>query len=738
MGFFSKKDEVKSKLEVYRDDLYKNFDSPKTANVARYLDDIIKFNKPNLLEDEDLLIMVVDKYFESRSNSDLEIEQFAIQVVEVFSKSFVNDTISNFKEFKLFLKIFDADGIYDKNLFNVDFYRLFDNFKQYYIVMESIISNDFIVESFDKILDFFSSIRSHFDSGEKYYFEVLSICKSLVYGVNLDEFIDRYNQRLDKMEGIYNVDETLIDKIHESTLGADGLLTSLDSSLQTAREMLSTLNRRIESYSRSLDDINRTELDSYSRDIKGKLDEIANVFSKCKDEFTRYKIEIQDELKTNLNNSYNSALDELREEKERIINSLQQYEKLMVNMAAKKVSEITQLGAQQISSIDEVIKNEPHLKEILENIVPNQQTLELINNALSSQDNLANIVSKVSSQPQMQSQVNVVSSPSPSTLFSGPSLIIPDRVVDPTVSEVLDFSIPFDKRLKKLREKIEFNKSNGVLYNPKIEEYAYYMMQGYSIYLWGPSGSGKTLLATQIIDLLGIDTIVMNYINEEYEVKGSDPFMGYWSPNLIYDAYKYGSGLVVDEMDNGRAQANMVLNRFIGATDPSYVFQNREEVKRHPNFRLIATGNTMLDGPTDNHLTREKMDEAFKQRFKKFCYIDYSEDVESKLLKDYPHWYSFIKQFRDVLIRTENNKNEVTIKDMVTTKNIAQMANALKVGYETTEMILNSDFIRTHSVEKLNTISRELDKYYGNQGSAEEKDIYKKFTNEVKKLKRVI
>ena len=36
MGFFSKKDEVKSKLEVYRDDLYKNFDSPKTANVARY------------------------------------------------------------------------------------------------------------------------------------------------------------------------------------------------------------------------------------------------------------------------------------------------------------------------------------------------------------------------------------------------------------------------------------------------------------------------------------------------------------------------------------------------------------------------------------------------------------------------------------------------------------------------------------------------------------------------------
>ena len=42
----------------------------------------------------------------------------------------------------LFLKLFDNNGIYERDLFDVNFYRLFDNMKQYYAVMENIMSND--------------------------------------------------------------------------------------------------------------------------------------------------------------------------------------------------------------------------------------------------------------------------------------------------------------------------------------------------------------------------------------------------------------------------------------------------------------------------------------------------------------------------------------------------------------------------------------------------------------------
>lgn len=734
MALFGKREEIKNKteLEKYMDSLSNYSNMWKVQEILRYLKGIISLNNPNLFENDEMLIQVIEKYLSTQSESNIIIDEYIQMVKNVFSQIYYNKVDS--KEMSLFLKLFDNNGIYERDLFDVNFYRLFDNMKQYYAVMENIMSNDFIMENIDKVLGFFLSIRSYYETGDKYYFEVLTMSKNMTYGINLDNFIKTYMNKLDKRSGVYGVDEVLLDRIHEKTLGAEGFLTSLDESIKNASNMLNVLKGRTNSYSMDLDDINRKKLADYERGIKTSLEEISSKLNESKNELNRFVLELQNKVREEVSSSFNEKIEELRRESERIFTSLKQYESVLTNLAMAKSSEIARIGGEQVSAIDDLIKNQPHLKEILASVVPNKQTLEMISQMLDSRKEIGSAV-QVSSQVQVQgNNTNGVIVPG---IVSGPSLLIPDREVDSRVSELLDLRIPIKERMKKLEEKIAKNKEKGILYNENVTELAYYLMMGLSPYLYGPSGSGKTMLALQLIDLLDIPCVKMNYINEEYEIKGAEPFLGQWSPSLVYNAYKYGEGLVVDEMDNGRAQATMALGSFISASDKFYTFANGEKVNRHPNFRLVATGNTKGEGPTENHPTRERLDEAIMQRYKPLIMIDYDENLESKMLSSFKYWYSFIKQFRIASNSLNHDDREITVKGAVTTRDVREIASTLEMGFATTNMIINADFIRAHDSEYLSKLKNELEKYYSSHGSREEKEIYIAFSEEVLKRQRV-
>lgn len=742
MGLFSKKEENinKTELEKYRDNIEKHagISINKVSNVSRYLDSIIKGDNPNLFGSDSLLISVLDKFFETQSESSMEIVEFVQMVKNIYSLVYFDSKIDS-KEMGLFLRLFDSNGIYEKNLFDINFLRAFDNIKEYYVIMENVMTNEFILENLDKIMKFFISIRSYYETSERYYFEISSMCKSINYGVNLDNFFKNHLNKLDKRDGVYEVDEALLDKIHEKTVGAEGFLTSLDEAIKEASRMLEVLNGRKSSYLRDLDDINRKKLVEYNKNIKDSLEEIRSTLEKGKDEINSFVLELQEKSRQDISANKREALEDLKKEGERIIFSLKQYESILTSLALEKSNDIAKTGVEQVTAIQDLIKNQPQLKELLESVVPNKQTIEMISQVLESRKELNNVSTVVSPQVQPLNnggtvQNGVISVPG---IVSTPGLLIPDREVDARVSELLDSKIPIKTRMKKLEEKIARNKENGILYNENTMELAYYLMMGLSPYIYGPSGSGKTMLALQLIELLDIPCVKMNYINEEYEIKGTEPFLGQWSPSLVYNAYKYGEGLVVDEMDNGRAQATMALGSFISTTDNFYTFANGERVNRHPNFRLIATGNTTGDGPTDNHPTREKMDEAIMQRYKPLIMINYDEKLESKLLSSFSYWYDFIKQFRIASNNLNHDKNEITVKGAVTTRDVAEIANTLNLGFASKNMIIKADFIRAHDSEYLSRINNELSKYYGNRGSKEEKEIYKVFDEEVLKLQRV-
>lgn len=741
MGILRKREEnSESKLREFRDNLQKySKESSVTLipQVSRYLDGIIRGAVDNPFYADEMLIEVINKYFLTCSEREKDLTLYIQEVKNIFDQVYLNGKSSDFSTFSLFMKIFDSDGIYERNLFDINFYRLFDNLNYFYIVMDNIMSNNYALEKFEELLKFFSYIRRYFESGESFYFEVCSIVQSLNSGVILSEFIDDYKERLDKMDGIYGVDEVLLDKIHEKTVGAQGFLVSLDENIKEASKMLKVLKERMLSYSNDLSDINRKALTDYEAKILGKISELEEKLISSKDELSKYLLALENQARSEITSNKESIINDLRIEKSRIIDSLKEYENILSNLAIEKSSEITRLGGEQLGAMSDFIKNQPQLKEILESSISSKKIAEIIKMFKEIEASTKD-TSLVGSSVVIPQGVYTGGKVDASALVSGsPSLIIPEIEIDNRVNKLLDKSISIDDRMKMIEEKIAFNKSNGVMYHKDIMYVIYYLMEGYSPYLYGPSGSGKTLLAKQVIELLGLNYIKMNYINEEYEIKGSDPFLGQWSKSLMYVAYKGGAGVLVDEMDNGRAQATMALGPFISASEDIYTFANGENVKMHPNFRLIATGNTRGEGPTENHPTRERIDEAIMQRFKPLKEIDYDEKLESTMLSSYKHWYSFIKQFRLAGQALNTDNTEITIKGAITTRDVAEIANTLKSGYANSQMIINADFIRAHSYDYLGSLSQELFKYYNMQGSKEEKKLFEVFQSEVNKLKRI-
>lgn len=130
--------------------------------------------------------------------------------------------------------------------------------------------------------------------------------------------------------------------------------------------------------------------------------------------------------------------------------------------------------------------------------------------------------------------------------------------------------------------------------------------------LVGPSGSGKTELAIQYANSRNLPYIKMQ-ITAQTTV---DDYIGYKSittgeyfPSLMREAVEKGYTLILDELDAGNPNSTLVLN---GLKQSHFQFPDKL-VEIHPNFRLIATANTLEYSELYN--SRMPMDKATLDRF---------------------------------------------------------------------------------------------------------------------------
>lgn len=177
----------------------------------------------------------------------------------------------------------------------------------------------------------------------------------------------------------------------------------------------------------------------------------------------------------------------------------------------------------------------------------------------------------------------------------------------------------------------------------KFETVLKFVANNEPVFLTGPAGSGKNVLCKQVADALGLKFYFTNAVTQEYKLTGFTDAMGNYQPTQFYKAFTEGGVFMLDEMDASIPEVLVILNaaianRYFDFPAPiGYV-------EAHPDFRVIAAGNTIGHGADYEYVGRNQLDGASLDRFS-VVRIDYSEIIENSVAGDI-ELADFCREFR--------------------------------------------------------------------------------------------
>ena len=164
--------------------------------------------------------------------------------------------------------------------------------------------------------------------------------------------------------------------------------------------------------------------------------------------------------------------------------------------------------------------------------------------------------------------------------------------------------------------------------NKDFEVFCNLVNAGKPLYMYGPAGCGKSYTAKQIAEALGLDYYETSQAMFAHELKGYGDAKGEFVPTAFYRAFTKGGLFFLDEVDASAPEALVVMNNAIA--NKRFDFPVIGNVDAHPNFRVIAAGNTRMTGATIAYTARQMQDTSFKNRFF-FALVGYDERIEREI-----------------------------------------------------------------------------------------------------------
>lgn len=160
---------------------------------------------------------------------------------------------------------------------------------------------------------------------------------------------------------------------------------------------------------------------------------------------------------------------------------------------------------------------------------------------------------------------------------------------------------------------------------------------GIPVYLYGPAGSGKSYIGMQVAERLSLTYYEDSKIENVFDLKGFIDAGGHYIETAFYKAYTQGGLLFLDELDASAPAALTCINNAIA--NKGFTFPNGYKEK-HPDFRLIAAGNTTGNGAARDkygieYVGRNMLDAATLNRFAVKIECDYSEEIEKHITQKY-------------------------------------------------------------------------------------------------------
>lgn len=224
---------------------------------------------------------------------------------------------------------------------------------------------------------------------------------------------------------------------------------------------------------------------------------------------------------------------------------------------------------------------------------------------------------------------------------------IEEKVFDSIEDKVRDF---IKQEYGTIERKINTIVNNGTpvemtgVQHDKFETVLKFVANNEPVFLTGPAGSGKNVLCQQVAKALGLNFYFSNAVTQEYKITGFTDAMGVFHESQFYKAFKNGGVFMLDEMDASIPEVLVILNaaianRYFDFPAPiGYV-------EAHPDFRVIAAGNTFGLGADYEYVGRNQLDMASLDRFA-MVKIDYSEAIEMNVALGDSDLVKFARDFR--------------------------------------------------------------------------------------------
>jgi hypothetical protein len=196
---------------------------------------------------------------------------------------------------------------------------------------------------------------------------------------------------------------------------------------------------------------------------------------------------------------------------------------------------------------------------------------------------------------------------------------------------------------------------------------------GHAILMVGPAGCGKTTIAEHVAKALQLPFYITSTINDTHELMGFVDGHGKYHDTPFRNAFERGGVWCADEIDAWDASALLAANSALAnglCTFPDLA----EPLRRHADFRMVATANTFGTGADRVYVGRNELDAASLDRFATVD-VDYDLDLERMFANGADEWLDNVWRIRKIV-------QEKRIRHVVSSRAIAMGAAALRIGID--------------------------------------------------------
>lgn len=259
------------------------------------------------------------------------------------------------------------------------------------------------------------------------------------------------------------------------------------------------------------------------------------------------------------------------------------------------------------------------------------------------EENMSRVPNKNSASKEVPPSIDLLKSIQDSILSLVASASIDDILEEvlPTIEERIISTYGYLPEVHEIKTETEVRTIKGTTHE-KFDEVLKIVGLNIPVYLTGKAGTGKNVICKQVAEALGLEFYFTNAVTQEYKLTGFIDAGGTYHETQFYKAFTQGGLFFLDEIDGSIPEVLIILNAAIANR---YFDFPIGKMDAHPNFRVVAAGNTIGTGADNNYTGRYCLDRSSLDRFAMIP-IDYSPKIENEITNGKKELIDFCHAFR--------------------------------------------------------------------------------------------